>query len=488
MSPNNKELHEAATSALFGPFRLDLETQRLYEGDQLTSLPTRAADVLALLVRSQGRLVTREKIREAIWGERHLDFDASLNTAVRSIRRALNDNATNPKFVETAPRRGYRFLHPVTFETTEKQKQKPKIGLFFDRIPILVGALTIVTVCAIILILRSHYETTVTSNTEAFRAAISSKGYDDFMRGRYALSRGRTKEAELLLDSAVRADPALAPAHVSLAKVHIRNRKDGWHKILLADEHLSRAIKASPNLVDAHAMKGAVALYYFRDRRTARKHLDRAFAINPKNVDARVYEAYWFVINGDNSKALESIAAAHAQNPLSAQINSDYGWILYKAGNLTEAEKLCKTSVELNPESEFALSCVIHINHSQRDSSEAAEYGLRLMALRDANQDELTSIRNIKNPNLRETAFWSWTLDWLESNAEAKVIDPMSKKAIALTMLGKYDEAVQTLHQAYKQNGEPFLAFLAVDPRVYDLRTHERFSELAKRSRGAVPL
>ena len=487
MSLKNNELSDSEARVVFGPFRLDLETRRLYKAGELTPLPARAADILALLARSQGRLVTREQIREAIWGEQHLDFDASLNTAIRSIRRALNDNATTPTFIETAPRRGYRFLQPVTFETNDAPEEpSQKRGLNRAVIAAL-GALVFVSISMAFLAWRTAPPATGTDESEAFRNAIQSDGYEDFLRGRHALSRGRLTEAEKYLTAALDADPGLAPAHVSLAMTHIRNRKDGWRRILLAEQHLSNAIKAYPNLAQAHALKGAVALYYFRDRDRARRHLDQAFAINPKNVDAMVKQAYLFVIEGDNVKALESIAKAHALNPLSPQLNADYGWIMYKAGNLLDAEKLCKTSVELNPESEFALSCVIHINHSQRDLAEVAEYGLILMSQRGADESDVVSIRNIPDATLRERAYWSWTLNWIESRPENTVTDPLSKKAIALTMLGCHDDAVNVLHEAYEKNGEPFLSFVAVDPRLYDLRSHYEFADLATKSRTVAP-
>ena len=56
------------------------------------------------------------------------------------------------------------------------------------------------------------------------------------------------------------------------------------------------------------------------------------------------------------------------------------------------------------------------------------------------------SIRNIPDATLRERAYWSWTLNWIESRPENTVTDPLSKKAIALTMLGRHDDAINVLH------------------------------------------
>ena len=70
--------------------------------------------VCAILLERSGELVTREELRQQVWPEdTFVDFDQALNTAITKIRLALGDEADNPRFVETLPRRGYRFIGPV---------------------------------------------------------------------------------------------------------------------------------------------------------------------------------------------------------------------------------------------------------------------------------------------------------------------------------------------------------------------------------------
>ena len=74
--------------------------------------------ILQLLARNPGRLVTRDEIRAEVWGtETSVDFDQGLNDCIRGIRAALNDQARDPTYVETLPRRGYRFIAPVEAES-----------------------------------------------------------------------------------------------------------------------------------------------------------------------------------------------------------------------------------------------------------------------------------------------------------------------------------------------------------------------------------
>ena len=75
-------------------------------------------EVLALLLERSGDLVRREELRTRLWpGDTFVDFEHSLNAAVNKLRDALGDSADAPKFIETVPRRGYRFIAPV--EVTE---------------------------------------------------------------------------------------------------------------------------------------------------------------------------------------------------------------------------------------------------------------------------------------------------------------------------------------------------------------------------------
>lgn len=95
----------------FGPFELDVRTSELRRAGLQVKLQRQPARVLELLARQAGELVTRDEIRRQVWGaETFVDFDQGLNFCIRQVRTALGDDAGLPRFVETLPRRGYRFL------------------------------------------------------------------------------------------------------------------------------------------------------------------------------------------------------------------------------------------------------------------------------------------------------------------------------------------------------------------------------------------
>ncbi len=99
----------------FADFELDLHSYELHERGDPRKLQLQPAKVLALLAMNPGRLVTREEIRKNLWGDdTFVDFEQSLNFCIRRIRAVLGDDAEQPRFIETLPRRGYRFMACVS--------------------------------------------------------------------------------------------------------------------------------------------------------------------------------------------------------------------------------------------------------------------------------------------------------------------------------------------------------------------------------------
>ncbi len=98
---------------LFEGFELRLDSGELLRTGSLVRLQPQPAKILEILASHSGEVVSREEIRRLVWGDSYVDSDASLNFCIKEIRRALGDSATSPTFIETVPRRGYRFLKSV---------------------------------------------------------------------------------------------------------------------------------------------------------------------------------------------------------------------------------------------------------------------------------------------------------------------------------------------------------------------------------------
>jgi len=106
-------MSDSATILRFDVFELDTSAGELRRQGDRVKLPPQPFRVLELLVRHGGEVLTRVDIRERIWSDSFVDFEQGLNFCIRQIREALGDTADAPRFIETLPRRGYRFLLPV---------------------------------------------------------------------------------------------------------------------------------------------------------------------------------------------------------------------------------------------------------------------------------------------------------------------------------------------------------------------------------------
>lgn len=106
----------------FGVYELDRDAMELRKHGVTIRLQEQPLRVLSILTERPGGIVTREELRDQIWAkDTFVDFDQSLNKAVNRVREALNDDAARPQYVETVPRRGYRFVAPITEITSSEQ-------------------------------------------------------------------------------------------------------------------------------------------------------------------------------------------------------------------------------------------------------------------------------------------------------------------------------------------------------------------------------
>jgi TolB-like protein/DNA-binding winged helix-turn-helix (wHTH) protein len=103
-----------ARTLRFGVFEINVRSGELWKQGRKVRLEGQPVQILLCLLENPGELVTRDELRQRLWpADTYVNFEHGLNAAVKRLRQALNDSAGNPRFVETLPRRGYRFLAPV---------------------------------------------------------------------------------------------------------------------------------------------------------------------------------------------------------------------------------------------------------------------------------------------------------------------------------------------------------------------------------------
>jgi TolB-like protein/DNA-binding winged helix-turn-helix (wHTH) protein len=120
----------------FGTFELGLSSGELRKDGALVKLQSQHFQLLALLAGRAGQVVSREEIRRTLWdNETFVDFDRSINFCVNQIRGALDDDPQSPRYIETLPRKGYRFIAPVTEAGDERAEAAPELAVVQKPVP-----------------------------------------------------------------------------------------------------------------------------------------------------------------------------------------------------------------------------------------------------------------------------------------------------------------------------------------------------------------
>lgn len=128
-SRNWRSMSGSPTIVRFGVFELDMHSGELRRHGVRVNLPEQPFRVLRLLLDHHGHLVTRDELRHALWADdTFVDFEHGLNAAVKRVRAALGDSAESPRFIETLPKRGYRFLAPIDLSSPDLRPVKAASG------------------------------------------------------------------------------------------------------------------------------------------------------------------------------------------------------------------------------------------------------------------------------------------------------------------------------------------------------------------------
>lgn len=173
----------------FGLFELDLEAGELRKRGRKIRLQEQPLQVLTLLLRSPGEVVTRESLQNALWPEgTFVEFEHGVNTAIKKVRRALGDSADNPRFIETLPRRGYRFIAPVATVPEgevwtgqdETASEPTPWWRSFPRVAAAAGLLVCVTLAVVWWLTRERRPTATLQSQYRMRSLTSDSGFTGY--------------------------------------------------------------------------------------------------------------------------------------------------------------------------------------------------------------------------------------------------------------------------------------------------------------------
>src|SRR4051812_40100544 len=117
---SDRPLPSPSRQCVFGPFAFDELSGELRKHGVRVRLQGQPLQILLALVQQPGRVIARDEFQQQLWkGSTFVDFEHGLNTAMNRLRQALGDSADQPRYIETLPGRGYRFIHSVEDSNTK---------------------------------------------------------------------------------------------------------------------------------------------------------------------------------------------------------------------------------------------------------------------------------------------------------------------------------------------------------------------------------
>jgi len=385
----------------FGVYELDLEAHELRRAGRLVRLPPQAFRLLVVMVSAHGDVVSRDQLRSALWPDTiHVDFERSLNSAIRKLRAALHDEADHPRYVQTLHGQGYRFIAPVQqLSSTELSHpvSASSVGVPQRRHLRSVGmhrlAAAAVTVCVIALTLavwsvsrdrRLPVAIRVAHARDAAVAATASGPALDAYRDGQAITGYRLSELSRAIESfetAVRLDPRFAPAWASLARARAsRALLDTLDRpeLRLARTEAQRALALDHALADAHLALGLVRFGLDLDPAAAEVDLRQARALGASSGRDLFWLVWVLKVEGRTASALSLVQDILVTEANNAELHSWRGLLLHDARRYDEETTELQRALAIDEDS-WMVMLQVGLSHSRR-----REYDRALPALRRA--------------------------------------------------------------------------------------------------------
>src|SRR5262245_14603652 len=321
---------EAPLIVRFGEFTANLRTGDVHRNGAPIPLQEQPRRILIRLLQSPGTIVTRDELRACLWtDDTFVDFEHSLNAAVKRLREALGDSAADPRFIETIPHRGHRFVAPVRAVAGSPAPRLPVVRL--AAVAAVIVALALAGESAWLLMQRraaSPADRPAGTASHAF----ASGAYDAYLQGLYSSRRwqaGGCLAAERHLTEAIAIDPTLADAYAHLADCYSfpdRMRRPGTETFPKARAAVARALALDPNAALAHVVQGRIHLHDEFDWSAAEREFRKAVALSPTDSQALIAYGELLYVSGRVEQGLASIRDGLRFDALNMDHQTGYGF------------------------------------------------------------------------------------------------------------------------------------------------------------------
>jgi DNA-binding winged helix-turn-helix (wHTH) protein/tetratricopeptide (TPR) repeat protein len=441
----------------FGGFTLDIPERRLSTGTGQLALAPKAFELLVALVRRRGRLITKKDLLDSVWPESFVE-EGILTVHVSALRKLLGDTSRPPRFIETVPGAGYRFIAPVGEETAVRQviPGRWSIAVLPARPP--GGA--------------------IGGDRQIERVGV----YELCGRGRAHLlsgSRGEVPKAVDAFRAAVELDSSYAQAHAGLALAHCAQAAmrlapplDAYRDARAA---ALRALAIDDRSADAQLALGSVMFLAEWDWAAAERCLQRAIEIDPGHVQAYLMYGRLLDALGRAGEALEMKLRAFERDPLSPLVHVQIAQCCWNQRRYDEAIDWAHRALALDARHllarEFLASAYLLKDDFDRYLAEMIAHG----AAHDVPAEQYEPLKVAY-----ETGGRSWFFRYCAEQMSKNSQLPAFQLAVFHAQAGDVDTAFRHLDCAILEH-DPSLVDLAVAPQWESLRADPRFAEAVAR-------
>jgi DNA-binding winged helix-turn-helix (wHTH) protein len=435
-----RELYE------FGAFRLDVADRRLSKGATTIRLAPKAHDVLVVLVREAGRLVTKQELLARVWADAFVE-EGILTVHVSSLRKALDDDGRPSRCIETVPRSGYRFIVPVT-------------RLMGGTLPSLGD---------------------VTRSAEALE--LVGRGRSHLLSASYF----ELPQAVSAFQRAIDLDPTYAAAHAGLALA--RCAQASLRAVPHADAYAEakaaalRALAMEDDCADAQVALGMVLFLSEWDWRGAERSLRRALELNAGHTEAYLHYGSLMEALGHLDEGLRLKQMALERNPVSPLVLVGIAMSYWNQRQYDDALLWAQRALDIDPRHLLAREILVGAYLKKGDFDAVTRESIMQAESFGAPAEALAGIKELC-ARLKTAFARGGRAAVATCELEAMPLQPAGAASIRRALLygdvGDFDAAFEQLDLALDSH-DPSLVHLAVAPQWDALRDDPRFADRLSR-------
>jgi DNA-binding winged helix-turn-helix (wHTH) protein/Tfp pilus assembly protein PilF len=426
----------------FGEFLFDSETGVLWRNGEIVPLQPQPARLLRLFLQRPGEVVTREEIRQVLWPDRIVDYEKGIAFCLAQLRSALRSEDDAKGFIQTIPKRGYRFTNASKSVAPAPIRRRVKRRL-------------VATVVGLALVgLAAWYGLASVSPGTSTAPNVTI----DLEFARDLLRQGDLGAGITLITGVLDSAPADPEALTLLASAWLRSPTlDPSERRRRAQQAVGRALEINPNHARALLLRARMAWLDEWRWAAAAADLHQAAVLHPDDAEVNLAYGIYLVSSGRTAAGVSRVEHALTRDVLGTVVGADACWAFYAARRFDRAILLASRVRMLRPTDRSALQCELNarIEAGDRAGALAVYTGTRL------NGEPAASYR-----------------EFLEAMARKDGTGTLAGIGWRIR-LGSHDEAMRALESLVRSR-EPSAVSLASDPRLDPLRDDPRFRRLLR--------